>query len=95
MRIEIVNYLVNERELFYWTLFDGPGMTDKAAGHATSLEEALKKILYWRTQIGNDYAESAGIEIESQTVGDRPSGGSEHSDNRSGEHGDPANEPTH
>ena len=73
MKIEIVNYFANERELYFWTLYDGPDGIDKVTGYATSLEEALCKILEWRQRISYDYIEAI-IEGSGETVGDGSTG---------------------
>jgi hypothetical protein len=70
MKIEIVNYFASGRELFFWTLYDGPDGIDKVTGYATSLEEALCKILDWRHRISHDYIDSIEPESSSEGVGD-------------------------
>lgn len=70
MKIEIFNYFANGRELYFWTLYDGPAdCSDKATGHATSLEEALNKIHTWRQRIADDYINSI-TEGSGEGVGD-------------------------
>jgi len=95
MKVEIYDLWRNGRTIYFWTLYDGPDGIDKVSGYATTLEETVCKVLDWRERIGNDYAESAGIESESQTVGDRAPGGSEHCDSGLGDDRDPAGEPSY
>ena len=74
MKIEIYDLWRGGNTVYFWTLYDGPDGIDKVSGYATSLEEAVTKILDWRERIGNDYAESVREEIESKTVGDGETG---------------------
>ncbi len=90
MKIEIYDMWRNGRTIYFWTLYDGPDGIDKVSGYATTLEETVCKILDWRERIGNDYAESVREEIESQAVGDRPTGRPKHGDPGCGDNGDPA-----
>ena len=101
MKIEIYDLWRNNRTVYFWTLYDGPDGIDKVTGYATTLEETVCKILEWRERIGSDYFDSAtegGLlsgESESETVGDRPTGGSEHGDSGLRDDGDPEGGPSH
>ena len=95
MKIEIYDMWRNGRTIYFWTLYDGPDGIDKVSGYATTLEETVCKILDWRERIGNDYAESVREEIESQAMGDRPTGRPKHGDSGCGDDRDPEGEPSY
>lgn len=95
MKVEIINHFPEGREVFYWTLYDGPDGIDKVSGWAVSLEEALTKILQWRQRISNDYFDNLGSEDFGEGVGDTASCGSKYSDPRCGDHWDPPGEPSY
>jgi hypothetical protein len=74
MKIEIYDLWRGGNTVYFWTLYDGPDGIDKVSGYATSLEEAVTKILDWRHRIANDYIGSLSEEERGETVGDGETG---------------------
>lgn len=76
MKIEIYDLWRGGRTVYFWTLYDGPDGIDKVSGYATSLEEAVTKILDWRQRIADDYIGSIDSDQESgsEAMGDGASG---------------------
>lgn len=70
MKIEIYDLWRGGNTVYFWTLYDGPDGIDKVSGYATSLEEAVTKILDWRQRIANDYIGSLSEEERGEAVGD-------------------------
>jgi hypothetical protein len=74
MKIEIYDLWRGGNTVYFWTLYDGPDGIDKVSGYATSLEEAVTKILDWRQRIANDYIESLTEEERHEAMGDGEAG---------------------
>lgn len=60
MKIEVVNHLVDGREHFEFTLYDGPNGEERAHGYSTDLIVAFTKIIEWREMIARDYRDLPG-----------------------------------
>lgn len=59
MKIEIVNrFYENGKEVFEYSLHDGPDGIEHVHGYATDLITAFTKVLEWRERIARDYLEN-------------------------------------
>lgn len=57
MKVEIHSEIFDGREYFEFTLYDGPGDSEKVHGYSTDLITAFTKVIEWRERILRDYQE--------------------------------------
>lgn len=60
MKIIVQSHKVGEKEIYEFSLQDGPNDKEKVKGYANDLVVAFSKIIEWTTRISADYA-SEGI----------------------------------
>ena len=55
MKIEITNEFAEGREVFRFTMYDGPDGCEEIKGLATDLPETFAKLIEWRIRIAEAY----------------------------------------
>lgn len=60
MKLEITDHHYSDgKEVYEYTLYDGPDGIEKVHGYATDLIVAFTKILEWREKIARDYQDDS------------------------------------